>query len=266
MTIIESLEAMYSDHLPAEYPDEQSYKVAWQRITTSDLFLAALQGGLIADRLSWVFLAAYQSAVRACFDGLPSGRFISYAASEDRTGEYPGASIDENSRLQGNKSWIASSKTVDGLLVTVGDSIIHVPADREGISLTHRESPAFLGDLSQGMAAFKDVVIQKSDYVRDHRVSDFRIAEPFFVTVSACGFLWAQYAVGRSQLSDIVNALHDIYSAGFTQDANGLLGCHQRLKSVGKACAAELPSTDWSTSGGLLGMYRANLEALTQSD
>ena len=63
-------------------PDEGEFKARWLTIpSSSDAFTAALHGGLIADRLSWVFLAAYQSAVRACFKDMPDQCWLSFAVS-----------------------------------------------------------------------------------------------------------------------------------------------------------------------------------------
>ena len=264
-SIDEMIAGVESTSRQSPKPTEAAFKEAWQAYAAMpDIFESALVGGLIADRLSWVFLAAYQSAVRSCFDNLSAGRFVSYAASEDRTGEYPGTTIDGEHRLQGNKSWIAASATVDDLLVTVGaiDNVVHVPVDREGISLSHREAPSFLGDMSQGMASFHNVQLDDADTVRQHRVHDFRMAEPFYVTVSVCGYLLRLTDSSRTELIDLLESLQRLHLEGFARDAQALLDIYQAVKAIGRGQAEDSPSTDWAANGGLLGMYRRNLEAI----
>ncbi len=247
---------------PGELPDERAFKGAWHSLpeTTGD-FEAAVIGGAMSDRLAWVFLAAYQSAVRACFPGLPSREFVSFAASEDRRGEYPGTSIDDDGRLQGNKSWIAASRTVDWLLVTVQarDRIVLVNARADGVSLNHRDSPGFLGDMSQGMAAFVDVVPER--HVSRHDVARFGLAEPFFVTAAAAGYLYHRESAAqhRDRILGVLCSLADQSAAGFHADVAGLLQNYDAVKSIGKAVGAAEGGADWSANGKLLGMYRSSL-------
>ena len=251
---------------------EAAFKAAWQSFPSDiSIFESAHQSGLIADRLSWVFLGAYQSAIRACFDNLPIHDFVSYAASEDRTGEYPGATIDDQSRLQGNKSWIAASKTVDQLLVTVASSnnILLVRADAPGVTLSHRPAPKFLGDMSQGMATFTNVAQAKWSQLQEHRVHDFRLAEPFFVTVTACGYLSTESArLGlhhSPEISKILEELKRQFGAGYTSNLEQFSALYARVKELGievGAAAQQAPgtkATDWKLNGRLLAMYQRGL-------
>ena len=54
-------------------PSEAAYKAHWQTLGEQDPLALAFAGGAIADRLAWVFAAAYQGAVRACVAGARHG-------------------------------------------------------------------------------------------------------------------------------------------------------------------------------------------------
>lgn len=266
MTATRLLDDIASGVFNTNLPDEPAFKAAWQAIPATDPFAATLHGGLLVDRLSWVFLVAYQGAVRACFPGLLPGKLVSFATSEDKSGEYPGTSLDEKGRLQGHKSWLAANRIVDELIVTV-DSIEHmvlVDARAPGVSISHRDAPAFLADMSQGMVAFEDVVAARE--VTEHSAADFGLAEPFFVSVAACGYLLKEcLRLNLDRANEIVGALSRLeamYQQGFASDVEALLSCYEALKACGQACT-EMPDMekgdDWQANGRLLGIYGKGL-------
>ena len=103
------------------------YKQAWQEALAAsaltDPFETALMGGLLADRLSWVFAGAYQAAQHACFPALRrSGDWYSFAISEDRNRLFPGTTITDGF-LTGYKTWVAGGPMVDHIIVTIGPAI-----------------------------------------------------------------------------------------------------------------------------------------------
>ncbi|MDP6342951.1 MAG: hypothetical protein QF491_05405, partial [Alphaproteobacteria bacterium] len=57
-----------------EAPDEAAWYGLWCGADLGALPppIAALHGGLLADRLAWVFVAGYQAAVRSVFPEVPS--------------------------------------------------------------------------------------------------------------------------------------------------------------------------------------------------
>ena len=49
----------------------------------------AVKGGLLADRMAWVFVAGYQCALRHTFSELPADGIAVFAVSEDRKNDPP---------------------------------------------------------------------------------------------------------------------------------------------------------------------------------
>ena len=72
-------------------PSEAAFKHAWQsRSAGLSPHAMALQAGFLADRLSWVFLGGYQSAIRSCFPNVPDGEWATFAyASSANDGRLP---------------------------------------------------------------------------------------------------------------------------------------------------------------------------------
>ena len=258
-------------------PSEAAYKAHWQTLGEQDPLALAFAGGAIADRLAWVFAAAYQGAVRACFDGARDGAWIALCVSEDRTGEFPGVVL-ENGMLTGSKSWIAASDTVDQLIVSVGPSLhggCHLLERNDpGVELVARPRKAFLGDLSQGAANLTSA--SAGTPVDLARADRFGVAEPFFVVVAAMPYLAREGARLDEPVDDalagIVRDLDGIAAAGFHSDVRALLDVQQRCAAIGKVLARRAegttdgPGADWAEDGRLLGMYGRGLRARAQSD
>ena len=80
------LEATLSAGSDTKIANEDAYKALWQRLVASqqDLGLLAVQGGLLADRLAWVFVAGYQAALRRTFPDQGFSGWAAFAVSEDR--------------------------------------------------------------------------------------------------------------------------------------------------------------------------------------
>lgn len=258
------------DLIPA--PDEPTFKRLWQTVAGRDPAVLAFAGGALADRLAWVFAAAYQGAMRACFDGARTDAWIALCASEDRTGEFPGVRLEDNS-LHGSKSWVAASATLDQMIITLGRSPLDgsylLDCDAPGVEVVQLPRKAFLGDLSQG--AVNLVAASAAARVDTSRAGDFGIAEPFFVVVAALPYLLRE---GRRLGQDDADALEriavdadKIYAAGFHADVAAVLDVQQRCAAIGKSVAAAAgeteagPGSDWAADGRLLGMYGRGLRA-----
>ncbi len=266
--LIDRLNAGEFDALP---DDEGAYKGLWRHhCATLDEFHAALVGGMLADRLSWVFVAAYQSAVRACFVGVPQGVYTSFAASETNEPDRPGTSLSGDGRLLGHKSWIASSRVVDHLIVTIGRDFASPPVAvtiGAGVHLTHREEPGFLADMSQGYAWFDRVPCEP---VQNHSGAQFGLAEPFFMMAAGVGFMLREArrldepTLG-DQASALLPELLQLDRAGFASDREALSCLYRRVAKLGKSCAERASSIaggaadDWAANGRLLGMYGRGL-------
>ena len=73
-------------HTPTNVPDEHTYAELWlQQVSGLDSLQAqAVKGGLLADRMAWVFVAGYQCALRHTFAELPTDGIAAFAVSEDQ--------------------------------------------------------------------------------------------------------------------------------------------------------------------------------------
>lgn len=184
------------------YPDEAAFHAAWQAVCASDdgahsvdEVEMALKGGVLADRLAWIFVSGYQAAVRRCFPEFarPSG-WTCLAAAE--AGEGPGCHLEpvtEGFQLSGNKSWIAGAGQLDSLVVLVGQGdgmcFVSVAAEAPGVCITLPRTPGFLGEMTQGAASFDSVAVPEDCIIRDPgRRLEFRGAEPLYVllAMNAC--------------------------------------------------------------------------------
>ena len=274
MQITELITRLNQGEFDRDITTEAEFKQQWLTIpTTSNPFVSAFHGGLLADRLSWVFIAAYQGAVRDCFPDIPDASFASFAVSEDQSGEFPGTSLDSNGRLNGCKSWIATSDTVELLLVTLGPGIdsgcVSIAANTSGVSISSKPAAAFLGDMSQGRASFDHVLLNDSS-IDAGRAMNFGLAEPFFVMTAGCAFLIKE---GRridhpeiaQEAERIVDLLQSLYANDYTRDVKALLEVHNMLAPLGKQCSTYFvdegswQSKDWQVNGRLLGIYGRSL-------
>ena len=105
--------------------DEAAWYQLWNEKSLGELSprASALQGGLLADRLPWVFVAAYQAVIRSVFPEVPSQGWAAFAATEDKRDPdaHPGTTLRETGsviKLSGWKHWVAQSLHVDHLVVT----------------------------------------------------------------------------------------------------------------------------------------------------
>lgn len=245
------------------FESEADYKRAWQqRMPQRNLFVLAFEGGALADRLSYVFLAAYQAAVRYCFPVATDDTFYAFAASEDRSGKLPGAQIRDG-RLYGSKTWIAASACVDWLIVTTAGSCLLVSANSPGVTLDHGAPKTFLPDLSQGRAHFNG-----ADFETTEMQGEFGLAEAFFVTSAAAGFLARENFRGEDESrfqAALAQAtvLETLYTAGIDSNLAQFTAVYAAIKSLGKQMASnplnEGQAEDWQNNGRLLGMYGGRL-------
>ncbi len=174
---------------------------------------AALQGGAIADCLSQVFIAGYQGAIRHVLPATPAAQWFSLLVSEDQQDpaanpptrlqvDGPGATVN------GTKSWVASSATVDGLVVSAkrddnSTQWFWCSAQEPAVTLSHRPAPSFLPDLSQGFARFDNLQIPQEQWLEAEPFSHFMHAESLYVGVALVGYLWRHW----QQQDDLAQAL-----------------------------------------------------------
>ena len=262
---------------PALWADEP----AWHRLWVSrDLGALspvgmALTGGALADRLPWVFVAGYQAALRAVFPALPTSGWGAFVATEDQSDprEHPGVLITESAQgweLNGHKSWVAQSRHVAHLIVTARKRpdgeftcCVLVSADAPGVHLSHRDSPAFLADMSQGFACFISVSGSEVPFEFE-RSRAFGRSEARFVMLSASAFLLAQQ-VRVGMVDDETVALvcglatlceeNEVTARALATFDRSLSGCVSRFDARGEDAVP-----GWRTDRRLLSMYSQRIQ------
>jgi len=177
-------------------PTEADFLRQWRTAAAGagDEVALAMAGGALADRLAWVFMSGYQAAVRRCFPEFVSAGWTCLAVAEPKEG--PACRLDRDGdgfRLNGQKSWIAGSHSVESLVCSVGADeqrcFVSIPADAPGVQLSNPRSPTFLRELSQGAARFDDARVPDSAVLPEPaRAQWFRGAEPLYVllALNAC--------------------------------------------------------------------------------
>jgi len=211
------IEHFYAGVWPTQTcPSEQTYYDLWHArgLHTLPPGDSAIAGGLLADRLPWVFAAGYQATLRNAFVGLPARGWAAFAATEDTRDPLAYAPVTlagaaPNYTLNGCKAWVAHSRLVDHLIVTINDPAgdkraargAIVERNREGVSLSHREAPGFLAAMSQGFVRLERVPVDAGEVFPFEAIRQFGRTEAKFVMLAACAFLIAH--------TDRDSVLHD---------------------------------------------------------
>jgi hypothetical protein len=220
---IEALLSISATVRPRKLSNETDFKYHWQQSVDTSWTpeQVAFMGGLLADRLSFLFIAGYQAAVRRTFD-IHDNAWCVLAVSEDQspTNPKPGLSIDANGNLNGNKTWVASSRCAESLIVSVGKpgngQLYKVSREQSGLTIHHKDSPRFLGDMSQGIAEFSDVRIDAIDLVAPVNLKLFAKREPLFIYLAFCGFL--QTRLSHPLAPDMIEGLLTIAAGDFSDE------------------------------------------------
>lgn len=152
-------------------PDQQQFFDLWNAADLQQLPPTSLaeQGGRLADRAAWVFVAAYQGAMRQCFPQLRElSGWASYLVSEarDESGT-PTCTVEHDANgllLNGHKNWVAAASHLQWLVVNASNaegatSNLLVAADAGGVSLPAKPSGRFLPELAVGRAEFAAVAL-----------------------------------------------------------------------------------------------------------
>ena len=188
---------------------EAEFKSTWQdhfqpAMTEAEL---AFESGTLADRLAFLFIAGYMAAVRNCFE-TPDRTFTVFALSEDQHPDnpLPGLIVDDRGRLNGSKTWVACSDTVDEIVVSArqGDSVrlFRVSREQPGLSIITRQDARFLAEMSQGTATFDNVALTDLVPVPSMDPRYFARREPLFLYLAFCGFLYGQGNIEAPSLRD----------------------------------------------------------------
>ena len=175
--------------------DESDFHKTWSTHVDDRMspFEKAIYGGYCADEPGWVFVAGYQGAIAHTFADEQFAGWSAFAVSEDRSKADPKPGLSGNRtgdhiELSGYKTWVATSRHVKTLIVSFqcDDRTLfaRVNADTPGVTLSHRDQPSMLPDLSQGIAAFDRLVVTNHTMVSSAHVSQFAAIEGFYVLVA----------------------------------------------------------------------------------
>ena len=186
-----------SRHTEAVLSDERAFADMWlQHVAPlSSRVAQAVQGGLLADRLAWVFVAGYQCALRHTFAQLPANSMAAFAVSEDRKGDppLPGVTstiVDGETKVSGYKTWVACCETLSHLIIKSdrGDKANYYCLERSshGLTLTPKYG-AFLQEMSQGEARLNQVSVATP--LDASQVSQFGLRETLYIYMAFCA--WA---------------------------------------------------------------------------
>lgn len=242
----------------------------------------ALVGGALADRLAWVFHAGYQGMMRYAFPFCPKTDWASYLVAEDKTGEYPGTVLKRSASgmiLSGCKSWVAASEHVRHLVVRATgpqeDMIIMVERDEPGVSLSSRDKAGFLGDMSQGFAAFEDVAIDDDRvFTSRHLPANFDQSEPHHVLTALNSFMVSQTLKLGGNAAIVSAAMQALQQAGDLLDRNavgddfflGIADLDESTTETARLFETFIESRDtglserWSKDRGVVNMFSRGLQ------
>lgn len=203
--MLQSLEACLAQRNTAPpCPTEADYYALWceRDLSGANPVDAAVTGALLADSLPWVFTAGYQATLRNAFPLLPAGGWAAFAATEDQhdPDAHPGvvlADAGSNVVLNGHKSWVAHSALVDHLIITVNDPGgdkyrargVYLARDTPGLTITHRDKPAFLAAMSQGFLRLDNVEVPGEAVFEFEPIRQFGRTEAKFVMLATSAFM-----------------------------------------------------------------------------
>lgn len=258
--------------------DEAAYLTAWQthsRPFTHALLPMAVAGGLIADRLSWVFQAGYQAACRDVFPDARSDTWIAFAASEDRKGNppLPGVTMSEGC-LNGSKTWVAAARHVQQLAIKLGSGpaarYLLVARDAPGLTVEVGHTPGFLSDMSQGKAHFDHTPLSATAELDPSRIRQFHLTEPLYVYAAFCGFV-----IGGTDEPDLVACAHQclaaiapaLRSVGGALDRASLGQADDRAQDLLARLSGNRihAAGDWHADQRLISMYSRNVQRQVQA-
>ena len=273
----------FCDRLLAQGPrriacaDEGAYLAAWTahaQPLTDDLLSMALMGGLVSDRLAWVFLAGYQAACFDAFANLPRKGWIAYAASEDRKGNppLPGVTL-QDAHLNGTKTWVAAARSVSQIVIKVGSGpearYLLVPRETSGLTVEAGHTPRFLSDMSQGLAHFHNTPLSMTKTLDSTRIHEFGLLEPLYIDAAFCGFILGStdeqdlVSLARACLGAIAQTLKSVDTA---LDRHSLA----RVDALAQDLLAQLAGNrlhaagDWTSDQRLITMYSRSLQRRVQ--
>ena len=257
-----------ASHVGTEIPDEHTYAALWsEQVSGLDSLTAqAAQGGLLADRMAWVFVAGYQCALRHTFAELPAEGIVAFAVSEDRKNDppLPGVkSLQHNGGVQvsGYKTWVACSASLSQLVIKAdrGEAANYYCIERatKGLSLTDKHG-GFLAEMSQGVAHLDNVVVTTP--LDASQVAHFGLRETLYIYMAFCA--WAGKLVAQTERCERLIQRLATLAANVPANLESLAELKEVDHAV-QALIAEVPeraTPAWGKDQRLISMYSPGLQ------
>ena len=254
---------------------EADYRDAWMLYALPrhpDLLAMAVAGGIVADRLAWVFVSGYQAGCRHTFPSAELRSWVAYAATEDPNGELPGVTLSGSlpaGTLSGHKAWIAAARSVEQLVVKVGTEpeaqYLLVDCDRPGVSI-EPFGQDFLSDLSQGRLILTNTPVSDADNVDGSDIGVLKLVEAMYVYAAFCGFVLAGTTDGDLVARSL--ACIEAVRAALADTRSGHLGSPNSAKADAAAqdLLARLQGNPlgaagmWQKDQAIVAMYASDVE------
>jgi hypothetical protein len=185
--------------------DEAAYLQCWMQNVAQqqDPALMAVKGGMLADRMAWVFVAGYQAALRRTFADQVLPGWAAFAVSEDRRNDPPLPGVDYQQSngefvVSGHKTWVAAVDSVEHLIIKAakGERALYfnLPRKSQGLEFSARAA-SFLGEMSQGSAHLNAVRLPKDAALDTSEVAQFGVREALYIYLAFLGYAgqrWSQ--------------------------------------------------------------------------
>ena len=264
-------------------PSEAEYLAMWKKCftadkpaaSTADLLAMAVTGGLLADRLAWVFVGGYQSAIRRTFMHEVFSGWGAFAVSEDRKGQppLPGVTVQGSAQgevVSGYKTWVACSDSVEHVVIKAGSGAharyFNLHRATPGLTLSSKQAVAksrgFLAEMSQGIAHFQNVAVAQA--LDDTEVARFGIRETLYIYCAFCGHAGQFYSnrVDVEVCAELIRRLGALLE-NLPTDQIGL----DELKAVDAAVqnllgqiSPEAGGANWAKDSRLIAMYSPGIQ------
>ncbi len=257
----------------AEYLDMWQKHVASQ--TKGDLLAMAVAGGLLADRMAWVFVGGYQSAIRRTFMRETFSGWGAFAVSEDRKGQPPLPGVTLNPSAQGDlvsgyKTWVACSDSVEHVVIKSGSGAdagyFNIHRLSPGLTVSSKHAVAkpgsFLAEMSQGIAHLQDVAVDQR--LDNSEVVRFGIRETLYIYCAFCAHAGQFYPsqVNPEVCAGLILRLSELLDDLPTDQVglNELKAVDMAVQDLLGQISIDAVDTNWFKDRQLIAMYSPGIQ------
>jgi len=262
---------------------EVEYLALWKKCLSADkpaasptdLLAMAVTGGLLADRMAWVFVGGYQSAIRHTFMHEAFSGWGAFAVSEDRKGQppLPGVTVHNSAQgdvVSGYKTWVACSDSVEHVVIKAGSGAdaryFNIHRTAPGLTVSSKQAVAklgsFLAEMSQGIAHLQNVAVAQA--LDNSEVVRFGIRETLYIYCAFCAHAGQFYSnqVDVEVCAELIRRLGALLE-NLPTDQIGL----DELKAVDTAVqkllgqiSPDAAGANWAKDSGLIAMYSPGIQ------